>query len=253
MQFASLGSGSKGNGSLIRNRDTNILVDCGFNYEITKDRLGKLGLNPWDLNAILVTHEHIDHTQGLKVLALKHGLCVYATRGTLMELDKHSIENVCEISDKFLIGSICINPIVVPHDARQPVQFVFESEGVRFGLLSDLGSLSSNVLEAYQNLDGLSVEFNHDLEMLNTGPYPGFLKRRVGGDFGHLSNDQAKELVQRVISRRLKHVIACHISETNNKISLVDKSIEEALKGTSCNRLISFQSKIIDWVALGEL
>lgn len=251
MDIASLGSGSRGNGTLIRYGDACILVDCGFRYRDVLTRLALRGLTPEALHAIFVTHEHSDHASGVKALADKHRIPVYATRGTWIEIGGRSSTQHYELTGPVQVHALSIEPVTVPHDARQPVQFVISSPTHRFGLLSDLGSLSKTVLERFQQLDALALEFNHDVDMLAEGPYPQFLKQRVGGNFGHLSNTQAMTLLQHTASSRLQSVIACHLSEQNNAEALVESALLEALDHLPTERRIATQEFGFDWMTLG--
>jgi phosphoribosyl 1,2-cyclic phosphodiesterase len=251
VRFASLGSGSRGNGSIVASQTTVVQVDCGFSYKEALIRLKRLGLDPEELDGILVTHEHSDHVSGVEALATKHSIPVYASRGTWIEVGPDRFDKAIYINDLFSIGDIDIRPITVPHDAREPLQFVFSCNGVRLGILSDLGSISQRVIEGYGDLDAISMEFNHDLDLLNQGPYPAFLKTRVGGDFGHLNNGQAAELLQRISSDRLQTVVACHISETNNDSSRVKQALDTALKNQNIRRLIASQTDGFHWIEIG--
>ena len=246
MRFASLGSGSRGNGTIVASQTTVLLVDCGFSYRDTLHRLRRLELKPKDLSGILVTHEHGDHVSGVETLANKHSIPVYASRGTWIEIGEKKFTNPRYINTLFSIGDIDIIPVTVPHDAREPLQFVFSCQGLRLGILSDLGSVSQGVIDGYQDLDAISVEFNHDKEMLNTGPYPNSLKLRVGGDFGHLNNWQAAEFLGRILSDRLQTVVACHISEINNDLSRVRQALDIVLEHQNVHRLIASQSDGFD-------
>ena len=252
MRFASLGSGSRGNGSVVASDSTTVLVDCGFNYKEAISRLKRLKVDPDSLSGILVSHEHSDHASGIEGLANRHNIPVYASRGTWIEIG-HDICNYSHvISGLFSIGNIEIWPIPVPHDAREPLQFVFTHNRLLLGILSDLGSISGRVLQGFQELDALSVEFNHDRELLQSGPYPGFLKSRVGGDFGHLNNDQAASLVAQIVTDRLKTVVACHVSETNNEVVRVEEALERALRGRNIKRLVASQSDGFNWISVGK-
>ncbi len=251
MRFASLGSGSRGNGSVVASDSTTVLVDCGFSYKEAITRLKRLKVDPDSLSGILVTHEHSDHVSGIEGLANRHNIPVYASHGTWIEIG-HDLCNYSHvIKDLFSIGDIEVRPIPVPHDAREPLQFVFTYKGRRLGILSDLGSISGRVLQGFQELDALSVEFNHDQELLQNGPYPGFLKSRVGGDFGHLNNDQAASLVAEIVTDRLKTVVACHVSETNNEVVRVEQALERALRGRNIERLVASQSDGFNWISVG--
>ena len=252
MRFASLGSGSRGNGSIIASQTTVVLVDCGFQYKEALRRLKRLSLDPEELDGILVTHEHSDHVSGVEALANKHSIPVYASRGTWIEIGINRFNKPFKISGQFSIGDIDISPVTVPHDAREPLQFVFHCEGTRLGILSDLGSVSLRVIEGYQDLDAILVEFNHDQELLEKGPYPVFLKTRISGDFGHLNNTQASEFLQRIVTDRLKTVVACHVSETNNDTSRVKLALDNVLEHQDVQRLIASQSDGFTWIEIGR-
>ena len=250
MRFASIGSGSRGNGSVVASESTIILIDCGFSYKETVIRLKRLGLEPNSLSGIVVTHEHTDHISGVDVLSTKHSIPVYASRGTWIEFGKITTKYVNQIKGPFSINDINVSPITVPHDAREPLQFVFTADEKRLGILSDLGSISARVLKGFQELDAISIEFNHDWKILQAGPYPSFLKERISGDFGHLNNDQASELLRQILSVRLRSVVACHISEKNNEIRLVEKGLNWALNGHRIERVTATQSTGFDWINL---
>ena len=236
---------------MVASDSTTVLVDCGFSYKEAIARLKRLKVDPDSLSGILVTHEHSDHASGIEGLANRHNIPVYASRGTWIEIGHDLCKDSRVINGLFSIGDIEVRPVPVPHDAREPLQFVFTYKGRRLGILSDLGSISGRVLQGFQELDALSVEFNHDRELLQSGPYPSFLKSRVGGDFGHLNNDQAASLVAEIVTDRLKTVVACHISETNNEIVRVEQALERALEGRNIDRLVASQSDGFNWISVG--
>ena len=255
MRFASLGSGSKGNATVVHHQDTLILIDCGFSVKETERRLDLYGLHAGDLSAILVTHEHSDHIRGVLPLAKKYQLPVLMTAGTRKSLkDSIGIElEVIESHRIFQIGSIEVNPVSVAHDAREPVQFVFRAEGLTLGVLTDLGSVTPHVLDSYHRCDGLLMEFNHDMDMLANGPYPPSLKQRVSGDWGHLSNQQALRLLQNIQVEQLQRLVIGHISEKNNALYLIQQALEE-LEG-SCPDLMATvvyadQKEGVEWQEL---
>ena len=197
LSVASLGSGSKGNATLVRSAQGCILIDCGFNFKQLSARLVPAGLTPDDLTAVLVTHEHGDHASGIGVLARRTRVPVYATRGTWrgMNLSPGPKDGCIRGEHSFTVGDVTVRAVTVPHDAREPVQYCFHAGGQQLGVLTDLGHCSAHVVEAYEGCDGLLLEFNHEPELLAEGPYPPMLKRRVGGPFGHLANAQAEGLL----------------------------------------------------------
>ncbi len=252
MRFASLGSGSKGNATLVEAGATRLLVDCGFSCAETEKRLARLSLQPTDLAAILVTHEHGDHISGVASLSRRYRLPVWMTAGTEAAhkggelVDYRCINSHCE----FRIGDLQVHPFPVPHDAREPCQFVFSDGRRRLGLLTDAGSITVHMLRALDQLDALILECNHDPAMLAAGPYPPSLKQRVGGPFGHLSNQQASDIVKNISRVRLQHLVAAHISETNNQPELALTSLAGAVGESAFGILAADQPAGMPWLSL---
>lgn len=228
LRYAYLGSGSKGNSAVITDGDTTVMLDCGFSLKETQRRLQRLGLEPVDLDAVLVTHEHTDHIAGVGALARRFDLPVHLTAGTEASgrTGKLSKANAVYFDTQIKIGRFCITPVPVPHDAREPVQYVFERGGCRLGILTDLGHITPVVRDAFGTCDALVVECNHDLDMLSEGPYPRALKERVAGHYGHLNNVQAARLLANVDQTRLQHVLAVHVSEKNNTPQLARDALD---------------------------
>lgn len=229
MRFSSLGSGSKGNATVVHHGDTFLLIDCGFSVKETEKRLSLLGLQASDLNAIAVTHEHSDHIRGVLPLAKKFQLPVLMTVGTHKSL-KSAVGidlSLIESDVSFSLGDLIVTPVSVAHDAREPVQFVVRGGEMTLGVLTDLGSVTPHVLESYRYCHGLLVECNHDIDMLATGPYPPSLKHRVGGDWGHLNNQQTKYLLQNIQTEQLQQLVIGHISQKNNSLDLVKTTLSE--------------------------
>ena len=251
LEFASLGSGSKGNGTLIRYDDCRLLIDCGFSLKETQKRLSTLGLGPQDLDAVIVTHEHSDHIGGVGPLARKYQLPVYMTPGTRCARNIGALPQVELIKSyqPFSIKSVHITPVAVPHDAVEPVQYILEAGGLKLGLLTDLGSITPHVEQYYQGCDGLIVEANHDPLMLASGPYPPSLKQRVGGPWGHLSNQQLADFLSRIDGAHLQHVVIAHISQQNNTLDLAQSAL-----ATVDNPLgtvhYACQQQGFDWISL---
>lgn len=218
MRFASLGSGSQGNATLVAAEDTLLLIDCGFKTKEVEARLNSLGVSPTDIDAILVTHEHGDHSAGVASLSRRHGLPVYLTHGTAAtgRLAGCHQQVLINAGACFEIGSITVNAVPVPHDAREPVQYRFDADGLALGVLTDLGSITPYLVQHFSGCDGLLLEFNHELDLLMQGPYPATLKRRVAGDFGHLNNTQAATLLTQLDTSRLRVLVAGHLSQQNN-------------------------------------
>ena len=251
LEFASLGSGSKGNATLVRCGATILLVDCGFGVKETSKRLEKLGLTGHDLSAILVTHEHGDHTKGVGPVARKFKLPVYMTPGTHVSRDYGVLAELCLIKayQPFSVGLIDVTPVAVPHDAREPAQYVFNCDGLKLGVLTDIGSITPHVLEAYADCQALLVEANHDLEMLAAGPYPPSLQARVSGPWGHLNNYQAAEFLRCVAPNPLQHLVIGHLSEKNNCLSRVKLALYDVIENHP-NVLFASQSEGFDFLSL---
>ncbi len=228
MRFASLGSGSGGNASVVGAGGMHLLVDCGFSLREVKKRLQRLDLDVTQIQAVLVTHEHSDHCKGVPMLARQMGIPVYATRGTYDAMrGVDGLTRFCAIepNSRFQLGALQVRAVPVPHDARQPVQFTFEHGGLKLGLLTDLGQATPVVIEAFNGCHGLLLEANYDAQMLASGPYPYFLKARVAGALGHLSNDQAVTLLQSLETAHLQHLVLGHLSRKNNDPSLARLAI----------------------------
>jgi phosphoribosyl 1,2-cyclic phosphodiesterase len=232
IRFASLGSGSAGNALLVEHEATCLMLDCGFGLRETVARLQRLGRAPSDLAGILVTHEHGDHIAGVFRLARKFGLPVWMTHGTWVgcrevdsDLDLHIIDSHRSLS----IGDLEVQPFPVPHDAREPVQFVFSGSGVRLGVLTDIGEPTAHVCEMLSGCAGLVLEFNHDAEMLAHSAYPASLKRRIAGRYGHLENSVAASLLGRIDCSSLQVLVAAHLSERNNRPELAVGAVARTL------------------------
>ena len=228
MRFASLGSGSKGNSTLVRAGSTLVMIDCGFSLRETVRRLARLGVEPRELDAILVTHEHSDHASGVARLSRKFEIPVYLTYGThgSGRLDGGHAYHCFNCGDNLAIGELQVMTVAVPHDAAEPCQFRLSWGGLSLGVLTDLGSITPHVVRNFGGCHGLVLEFNHDLPMLMAGEYPPQLKRRVGGDWGHLNNEQAASLLQEMDTADLRHLVVAHVSEKNNSLDHARRALE---------------------------
>jgi phosphoribosyl 1,2-cyclic phosphodiesterase len=310
VRFTVLASGSKGNSSIITGGSTRILVDAGLSCRELFRRMILAGEDPSTLDAIVITHEHSDHVNGVAVTARKLGIPVYFTPATHQAwvsqvTPKHRIsyaswaesyrqqrdartaaqaasaqlddaeaapgpeadqpdEELLDIAaaeqgtakpalsalprveyfhpgQPFTIGDITVNPFTIPHDAADPVGFVFAAEGARLAVATDLGYISPNVAAQLQRADLILLESNHDLEMLRDGPYPWSVKQRVLSRVGHLSNDAAAQFLQETYDGQARWLILGHLSESNNLPELARMAAERALAGRACllaNRLL---------------
>lgn len=251
MRFASLGSGSEGNALLVCSGQTCILMDCGFGLRDTEQRLARLGIDARQLSAIVVTHEHGDHISGVARLAKRYDLPVWMTHGTRRRMADsfRQTKQIREIlpDHHFSIESIELLPYSVPHDAAEPVQYVFSDGSKRLGVLTDAGHVTPHVESVLNACDALMIECNHDVAMLRDGVYPPSLKQRVGGRYGHLNNHQAAELLARLDCSRLQHLVAAHISQQNNRAELAIGAIAGALNCDGSWVAVATQEAGLDW------
>ncbi|MBI4998261.1 MAG: MBL fold metallo-hydrolase [Rhodocyclales bacterium] len=252
MRFASLGSGSRGNALVVEAGRTRILLDCGFGPRELARRLARAGLAPGDLDAILVTHEHADHVGGVAACARRYAIDVFLTHGTLgaAPLADVSVE-VIDGHTPFAIGDIEVLPFPVPHDAREPTQFVFADGARQLGVLTDAGCVTPHMVEMLSGCAALVIECNHDAAMLAAGRYPPHLKRRIAGRFGHLDNAAAADLLARVDRSRLRHVVAAHLSQENNTPALAMAALAAVLDCAPDWLAVADQDSGCDWRQLG--
>lgn len=252
MRFCCLGSGSEGNGLLVEEGKTRVLVDCGFGLAESVSRLARAGVAPEMLTGIVVTHEHSDHVGGVGKLARRFRLPVWLTAGTRVQAQDLEGVTVHEIDSHsaFEIDGLAIQPYPVPHDAREPVQYVFGNGAVRLGVITDTGASTHHIEATLSGVDALVIECNHDREMLDRGPYPASLKRRVGGRFGHLENGQAATLLARLQHCGLRHVIAAHVSRTNNTPGRAQAALAAVLGCNADEVLVACQTEGFDWITL---
>ncbi len=246
MRFASLGSGSAGNCLVVEQANTRVLLDCGFGHAEVVKRLQRLDLEPTQITGILVTHEHDDHAKGAFKLGAKYNIPVWLTHGTLKMCQRYIPENAniaintIDSHTHFHIQDIAITPYPVPHDAREPTQFTFSNGNYKLGVLTDAGSSTPHIELVLTGCDALVLECNHDLNMLENGPYAWPLKKRVGSRLGHLDNQTAAALLARLNNAKLKHIIAAHLSAKNNTQLLAKQALSQAL---NCEQ---------DWVGIAE-
>lgn len=233
MRFCSIVSGSSGNCIYVGSDKTHVLVDAGVSGKRVEKGLNALELTGRDIDGILVTHEHTDHIQGLGVLARKYHVPIYLTGGTrdaisrTGKLGKFPEEVFHEIreDEPFAIKDLNIRAFTIPHDAAQPVGYRLECGGHSVGIATDLGKYNDYIVENLQNLDGLLLEANHDVRMLQVGRYPYYLKQRILGDRGHLSNENAGRLLGRLLHDNLKAVFLGHLSKENNYEALAYETV----------------------------
>lgn len=251
MRIGSLGSGSRGNATLVQHQNTTILVDNGFSLKQFTQRLQRFDLGPQDIDAVLLTHEHGDHSGGVARLCANHDIPLWTAVGTAravfdVDFEYHPLVAGNQVS----IGSLEVLPVTVPHDASEPLQFVFRQpdSGKRLGILTDTGHITNHIVETFDRLDGLLLEFNYDPEMLEYGPYPEPLKQRVGGNHGHLSNLQSLDLLRRIDTSLLNCLVAAHISEKNNRPTIVSELLDQ-VEGLP-TPILAQQDKGFDWISI---
>jgi phosphoribosyl 1,2-cyclic phosphodiesterase len=250
VRFTSLGSGSGGNALVVECGRTRVMMDCGFGIAETRERLGRAGLRPSDLAGIVVTHEHDDHLGGVARFALRHAIPVYLTRGTSQWLPPEFPAVLARLIDPhtpFAVEDVLVEPFPVPHDAREPVQYVFSDGNARLGVVTDLGCSTHHVEAKLSHCHALVVECNHDLDMLMGGSYPIGLKQRIAGRFGHLDNGTAAAMVKNLERPQLRHLIAAHLSEQNNTPALAVRALAAALDCEESWIGVADQALGFDW------
>jgi phosphoribosyl 1,2-cyclic phosphodiesterase len=258
LRYKNLSSGSTGNATLVEasvensatsnRKPSRVLVDCGMRLSRLLELLAVADVQPADLDAIFITHEHSDHIGCVTQLASRYSIPVWASSGTHAALQdmqlklrskqpSHSqlvpgfeaLVRIASDTCPIEVGDLQLNPFTVPHDAREPLQLTCSDGNVKLGILTDLGHASRHVIDSIAGCNALLLESNHDEEMLSNSKYPAFLKARVGGDFGHLSNAQAAELLSAVMHNQLRHVSAAHLSQQNNHPSLAQSALATVL------------------------
>ncbi|MGI6217602.1 MAG: MBL fold metallo-hydrolase [Coriobacteriales bacterium] len=256
MKLEVLGSGSKGNCAILETESTAIMIDAGLSRKAMRDRAAELGVDESKICSLLITHEHNDHVKGLGVclrgLRLEGKLPIYCTSGTRSSnsylSNYENFVNVCA-GDGFDIGDIHVDVFNTSHDAAEPIGFRFtqvsETDGVRtIGYMTDSGYCTPMAMEMLPGCQVLAIETNHDMNMLKTGPYPSYLKKRIASDSGHLSNDQAASALEQLASDELECVIGMHISQENNYVDIPTQLLEHRLSqiGIDANVLIAGQN-----------
>ncbi len=254
MRFCSLGSGSRGNATLIEAGNTRLLVDCGYSVKELERRLQLVGMDPSRIDALLITHEHDDHIRGANAFARRYGIPLWATQGTLRkQAGRRAWHTDVELQPigsgvtEIQVGEILISPYTVPHDSAEPCQFLFEASHRRFAMLTDAGSITPHIVSTLSSLDALFLECNHDLGMLHNGPYPPSLQARVAGDHGHLNNRQAAKLLESIHVDELQCLVAGHISEKNNHPDLVERELRQAVPDLGERLTLLQQDSVSDW------
>ena len=256
MEFCILGSGSRGNATLVRHGSDCVLIDCGFPLAQLKRRLHLAAVCVEQLTAVLITHEHGDHCGGLAALCAHTEADVYATGGTwrAMALNTRTWQQRVHViagDTAFALGSMQVMPVTVPHDAREPVQFRLDAMDVDLsvGVLTDLGHITPHVRQQFANCHGLILEFNYEPELLRASDYPPALQDRIAGPQGHLANAEAAELLAALPPGRLQHLVAAHLSQQNNRPQHVQQLLGELLHDRQVACHIAAQDECGDWLS----
>lgn len=230
ISVAVLSSGSVGNSLLISAEDRAILIDAGISCRELDRRMSSFGVEPSQVDAVLLTHEHADHMRGVKRFCGEHQVPVYATRGTIALTPLEGVETITIAAGlPFDVGPLWVSPFKVRHLAAEPVAFSISTDSKKIGIASDLGCVTPNVVEQLKGSDLMFVEANYDERMLLTGDYPEFLKRTIRGDHGHLSNDDAGKLSAKSSTPNTEKVILVHLSKENNTPDKAREAVQEHL------------------------
>lgn len=233
MKLGSIASGSSGNCIFVGSDKTNLLVDAGISGKRIENGLNNIDIKPDTIQGILITHEHSDHVSGLGVMARRYHMPIYATYETVMAISR--IKSLGEIPDElinyiepdksFYINDILVEPFSTSHDASNPVCYTMEVDGDKVGIATDLGKYDEYIIDKLSGSDLLMIEANHDTNMLMVGRYPYYLKQRILGDRGHLSNDSSADLISKLISKKKQHIVLAHLSKENNYEELAYETV----------------------------
>ncbi len=239
LSYCTLGSGSRGNSLAVWDSEDLFLIDAGFSGKELKKRLGEVGLSPEDIKAIIITHEHSDHVKGVGVMSRRYGIPIYATpivlQGKVLKKEKLKAQVEIQPEKGFKLGRFEIKGFEVPHDAPQTLGYRIQSNGRCITHATDIGRVTPDIQNMLEGCDGLVLESNHDIEMLNNGPYPAFLKRRILSDKGHLPNVESGEVLVKVIGPDTQHVTLAHLSEENNTPEVALETVKTILSSNKVN------------------
>lgn len=257
MRFASLGSGSEGNALLVEKSSgattTRVLLDCGFSAKEVERRLARIGIQADQIDAIVITHEHTDHIGGALTLARKWSIPLYMSWGTAKAVgaDEAPVElNVLWGDETVAVGDLELRPYTVPHDAREPLQYVFSDGASRLGVLTDVGVATPHITSVLSGCDALVLESNHDAAMLAGSRYPASVKARIGGIHGHLNNEAAAGILASLDRSKLRHLVAAHLSQQNNLPELAQAALAAVLGGMPADVTVATQADGFDWRTL---
>lgn len=233
MRLCSIASGSSGNCIYVGTDTTHILVDVGISGKKAEAGLNTLGLTCRDIDGIFITHEHIDHISGLGVLARKYEIPIFATRGTIAAIkETKSVGSIDDdlfqtvsADDKLIVKDMTLNPMQISHDAAEPVAYRISHGNKKLAIITDLGTYNDYTVECLKGMDALLLEANHDVNMLQVGPYPYYLKQRILGNRGHLSNELSGRLLSQILHDKMQAVVLGHLSKENNLPELAYETV----------------------------
>ena len=257
IRFRSLGSGSTGNATLVEGRGgittTRVLLDCGFSLCELETRLLRVGLVAQDLDAVFITHEHGDHVGCALTLARRHGVPLWMSRGTWRAIGEPALPGLIHFARDgacIEVGDLELRPYTVPHDAVEPLQICVSDGAVRLGVLTDAGCATEHLLANLQDCHAMLLECNHEPDLLAQSRYPPSLKSRIGGRLGHLSNDTAARILRACLHDGLRHVVAAHLSEQNNRPDLVLAALQQASSGFSPQLSVADPLNGFEWIEI---
>lgn len=235
VKFCPIASGSSGNSIYVGTEYTHILIDAGISGKKIQEGLNQLNVDGKSIDALFITHEHKDHTKGVGILSRRFDIPIYATQGTWTgmanDIGAVAPKNVKYIysGENCIINDICVLPFDIPHDAAEPVGYNIVAQNHKMTIATDLGHITDSIKESLTDSEILLLEANHDLDMLKKGPYPWYLKQRILGEKGHISNDVAGNLISEIMSEKLKHIYLGHLSDENNIPRLAYDTVEKIL------------------------
>ena len=258
MRFCSLGSGSSGNATVVEARDGprthRVVIDCGFSLREFESRLARAGLQPDDLDAVFVTHEHGDHVGCALALSRRHGIPLWTSRGTWRAIGEPGLDGEVRFArdgEAIDIGSLRLLPYTVPHDAAEPLQLRCSDGARTLGVLTDAGSITPHLLDHLRGCQALLLECNHDAQMLARSRYPASVRARIGGSHGHLCNETAGQILGAVVHGGLRHVVAAHLGEQNNTPELARQALADACATRPEDIVVADPVLGIDWLDVG--
>ena len=257
MRFCSLGSGSTGNATVVEARSgattSRLLIDSGFSLRELDLRLARAGLQGGDLDAVFVTHEHGDHIGCALAFARRHRLALWMSRGTWRAIGEPESDGLLQFArdgQAIAVGDLQVMPYTVTHDAQEPLQLRCSDGAHQLGILTDVGSITPHLVANLQGCDALLLECNHDTGLLAASRYPAFLKQRIGGRFGHLSNDTAAQILDACRHAGLRHLVAAHLSEQNNRPDLARAALARVCGAAPADIVVADPTLGFDWLDL---